>query len=218
MRNLLIARPSHVSPLTSYLSEGGGGSGLVVWPVFKTAMEAPSAAPVGSIPTRSRHLRQAIGCCSVILLLAIGGFIVDLGAQAAPPPRRPAASPSDTLQRQQISPLNAFWRSFLIPGWGQARLNRKLTGGIFVAWEGVTLGMSLKTRRELKYLRRIGSIRGDDKRQEHEDWIVLLAFNHLFAGLEAYVSAHLADFPGDLRFQAVPGGVGAAVSLPIRVR
>jgi len=34
----------------------GGGSGLVVRPVFKTAMEAPQAAPVGSIPTRSRHL------------------------------------------------------------------------------------------------------------------------------------------------------------------
>ena len=33
----------------------GGGSGLVVRPVFKTAMEAPTAAPVGSIPTRSRH-------------------------------------------------------------------------------------------------------------------------------------------------------------------
>ncbi len=43
---------------------------------------------------------------------------------------------------------------------------------------------------------------------------MLLAFNHLFAGLEAYVSAHLADFPGDLRVEAVPGGVGAAVSLP----
>jgi YegS/Rv2252/BmrU family lipid kinase len=28
----------------------------VVRPVFKTAMEAPQAAPVGSIPTRSRHL------------------------------------------------------------------------------------------------------------------------------------------------------------------
>ena len=34
---------------------GGSGSGLVVWPVFKTAMELPLAAPVGSIPTRSRH-------------------------------------------------------------------------------------------------------------------------------------------------------------------
>ena len=189
----------------------------MVWPVFKTAMEAPSAAPVGSIPTRSRHPRLACGAAWILLLIRVFGGVVHLGAQAAPVPRGPAVTP-DTLSRQYISPLNAFWRSFLIPGWGQARLNRKLTGGIFVAWEGVTLGMSLKTRRELRYLRRNGSARADDKRQEHEDWLVLLAFNHLFAGLEAYVSAHLADFPGDLRVEAVPGGVGAAVSLPIRLR
>ena len=117
-----------------------------------------------------------------------------------------------------VRPMGAFWRSFLIPGWGQARLNRKLTGGLFLAWEGVTLGMSLKTRRELAFLRRTNSARANDKRQEHEDWLVLLGFNHLFAGLEAYVSAHLADFPGDLRFQAVPGGVGAGFSIPIQVR
>jgi hypothetical protein len=78
--------------------------------------------------------------------------------------------------------------------------------------------MSLKTRRELDYLRRTGSARGDRKRQEHEDWLVLLGFNHLLAGMEAYVSAHLTDFPGDLRIEAVPGGVGAVVSLPIRLR
>jgi hypothetical protein len=188
----------------------------VVWPVFKTAMEAPSAAPVGSIPTRSRHLHLAARRGLLVLLLIVLASAVDLRAQAAPP-RSPAARP-DTLQRQYISPLNAFWRSFLVPGWGQARLNRKLTAGLFVAWEGVTLGMSLKTRRELAYLRRTGSARGNNKRQEHEDWVVLLAFNHLLAGLEAYVSAHLADFPGDLRFQAVPGGVGAAISIPLRVR
>jgi hypothetical protein len=195
----------------------------VVWPVFKTAMEAPPAAPVGSIPTRSRHPRIALRGAGIILLLSVFAPLSNLDAQAAPPPppvsRVPGpAVPADTLQRQYISPLNAFWRSFLIPGWGQARLNRKLTGGIFVAWEGVTLGMSLKTRRELRYLRRVGSGRADSKRQEHEDWLVLLAFNHLFAGLEAYVSAHLADFPGDLRVEVVPGGAGAGMSLPIRLR
>jgi hypothetical protein len=188
----------------------------VVWPVFKTAMEAPPAAPVGSIPTRSRHPLWS-ACRLVLPLLVIFGSIVDLHGQAAPP-QRSAVAVTDTLQRQYISPLNAFWRSFLLPGWGQARLNRKLSGGIFVGWEGVTLGMSLKTRKELRYLRRTGSPRADDKRQEHQDWLVLLAFNHLFAGLEAYVSAHLADFPGDLRVEAVPGRVGAAVSLPIRLR
>ena len=124
---------------------------------------------------------------------------------------------ADTLVRP-IRPMGAFWRSFLLPGWGQARLDRKLTGGIFVAWEGVTLGMSLKTRHELAYLRRSGSERAENKRREHEDWIVLLVFNHLFAGLEASVSAHLADFPDDLRLQAVPGGAAASMSIPFRLR
>jgi hypothetical protein len=117
-----------------------------------------------------------------------------------------------------IKPMNALWRSILLPGWGQARLGRKLTAGILIAWEGTTLGMSIKTRHELAYLRRTGSERADDKRREHEDWLVLLGFNHLFAGLEAYVSAHLSDFPADLHLQAVPGGFGGSVSVPIRIR
>ena len=183
-------------------------------------MEAPSAAPVGSIPTRSRHsfLRRLV--CSALLLVTGTGV---LAGQAAPHPAqpqraRPASAPPDTLARSYISPGNALWRSLLLPGWGQARLNRKLAAGLFLAWEGVTLGMSLKTRRELDYLRRTQSGRAENKRQEHEDWLVLLGFNHVLAAVEAYISAHLADFPGDLELQAVPGGVGASVSVPIRIR
>jgi hypothetical protein len=78
--------------------------------------------------------------------------------------------------------------------------------------------MTLKTRHELDYLRSIGSARADAKRQEHEDWLVLLAFNHVFAALEAYVGAHLADFPGDLKIRAMPGGVGASLTVPVQVR
>jgi hypothetical protein len=210
--------PSHLLPLTSYVKDGSG-SGLVVRPVFKTAMEAPSAAPVGSIPTRSRHLPLTPLVRLVLLLLCV--VPAELAAQAAPKRSPPAAAPppaSDSLTRQYISPFNALWRSLLLPGWGQARLNRKLAAGMFVGWEGVTLGMSLKTRHELAYLRRTNSGRADDKRQEHEDWLVLLAFNHLFAGLEAYISAHLADFPGDLRFEAMPGALGAGVSFPFHLR
>jgi hypothetical protein len=190
----------------------------VVWPVFKTAMEAPSAAPVGSIPTRSRHLSTLLRF-SLIASLLLFGRVPTVVAQDSAAAQRGAGAAirPDTLSHRFISPFNALWRSMLIPGWGQARLNRKLAGGMFVAWESVTLGMSLKTRHELSYLRRNGSARANDKRQEHEDWIVLLAFNHLFAGLEAFVSAHLADFPGDLRFEAVPGGAGAAISIPIRL-
>jgi hypothetical protein len=115
--------------------------------------------------------------------------------------------------------MNAFFRSLLLPGWGQAELDRKLTAGLFVAWEGVTLGMSIKTWHELDYLRRTGSARAEDKRREHEDWVVLLGFNHVLAGLEAYVSAHLSDFPDDLKFRAVPGGgIGASYTVPFRLR
>jgi hypothetical protein len=153
----------------------------------------------------------------VVLALAVAPAVRAQDSAALDTAAAAAAAAADTLVRP-ISPMGAFWRSFLLPGWGQARLNRKLTGGIFVGWEGVTLGMSLKTRHELAYLRRTGSGHAESKRREHEDWIVLLVFNHLFAGLEAYVSAHLADFPEDLRIQAVPGGVGATVSVPFRVR
>ncbi len=155
------------------------------------------------------------------LLLSAGAWATPLHGQdttATDTVAVPQVAAPDSVAVRPIRPINAFWRSFLLPGWGQARLNRKLTGGIFVAWEGVTLGMSLKTRHELAYLRRTRSARGDNKRREHEDWIVLLAFNHLFSGLEAYVGAHLADFPGDLQIQAVPGGVGASVAVPIRLR
>jgi hypothetical protein len=208
----------------------------VVWPVFKTATETPPAAPVGSIPTRSRHphafslrdrhhvmLRLRRPLVGLGLLAVLGGAVPagglaaqDSAAVAAPADSaRPRAVDSLALR---TSPMGAFWRSFLLPGWGQARVGRKLTAGIFVAWEGTTLGMAIKTRHELAYLRRTNSGRADDKRREHEDWLVLLAFNHVFAGLEAYVSGHLTDFPGDLRLQAYPGGFGGTLSVPFRLR
>jgi hypothetical protein len=132
------------------------------------------------------------------------------------------ATASDTLYaRAPTSPMGALWRSLLVPGWGQAKLNRKLTGAIFIAWEGVTLGMSIKTSHELSYLRATRSSRIQAKEKERQDWLVLLGFNHLFSAVEAYVSSHLWDFPGDLEIQAAPipgGGFGASFSLPVRLR
>ncbi|MGH7607709.1 MAG: hypothetical protein ACREME_10235, partial [Gemmatimonadales bacterium] len=60
----------------------------------------------------------------------------------------------------------------------------------------------------------IGSSSLDLKRQEVEDWLVLWIFNHLFSGAEAYVSAHLQDFPADLEVRAFPGGIGMSLALP----
>jgi hypothetical protein len=99
------------------------------------------------------------------------------------------------------------------------RLGRKLTAGLFVVAEGVTLGMALHANSELQYLRRTGadSITISDASRKREDWLVLLALNHLLAGLEAFIAANLEDFPGELKVERVPHGVGASVSLPVRL-
>lgn len=124
--------------------------------------------------------------------------------------------PSDS---SRLRPLPAFFHSLVVPGWAQAKLDRKLTGSLFLAWEGVTLGMTLKAAGEVRYLRRVGadSARVNDKKRERQDWLFLLAFNHLFAGLEAYVSSQLHGFPADVKFRAVPGAVGVRAEVPFRL-
>ncbi len=129
----------------------------------------------------------------------------------------PVAAP-DTVAHHPPGPFNYFFRSLALPGWGQASLDRKLTAGLFIAFEGVSLGMALKAGAELHYPLAIGDTAlADSKRAERQDWIVLLVANHLFSALEAYVSAHLRDFPTDLKLRAFGGrrpGIGFTVGLP----
>ncbi|HEV8511603.1 MAG TPA: hypothetical protein VGQ48_14210 [Gemmatimonadales bacterium] len=120
--------------------------------------------------------------------------------------------PADTM-RPGVRPMGAFWRSFLIPGWGQAATGRQMTGAAFVAWEGVTAMMTIKAQQEANYFKSIHSTSLKLKRQEVQDWLVLWIFNHLFSGAEAYVSAHLRDFPPDLKVRAFPGGIGVSIPL-----
>ena len=119
---------------------------------------------------------------------------------------------SDTAHR--IGPMGAFWRSLLFPGWGQAKTGRPVTGGLFVAWEGIAAMMTLKAQQETHYLKESGSDNLGAKRQEVQDWLVLWIFNHLFSGAEAYVSAHLQDFPRELKVRVIPNGVGIRVPVP----
>ncbi len=154
------------------------------------------------------------------------GFIALLVLMAVRPSGRVAAQdttraldtahiilPIDTMHIS-VRPMGAFWRSFLIPGWGQAVTGRHMTGAAFVTWEGVTAMMTLKAQQEANYMKKIHSGSLDLKRQEVQDWLILWIFNHLFSGMEAYVSAHLQDFPPDLKMQALPRGIGVTVPLP----
>ncbi len=118
--------------------------------------------------------------------------------------------------RRPSTPMGAMFRSFLIPGWGQAVYGRKVTAGVMLGVEGLSWGMILKVQSETRYIQDTHSSLWHAKRQESQDWFTILVFNHLMSGLEAYVSSHLYDFPGDLQMRALPtGGMGVGVTLPI---
>ncbi len=146
-------------------------------------------------------------------LVLAGTVPAAAAAQAgiAPPPRVAV----DTVHHGP-KPMAYFFRSLVIPGWGQASLDRKLTGGLFIAFEGLAISMAMKTSTELRYLSQTDSVTAVARRGEQQDWIVLIVFNHLFSALEAYVSAHLIDFPRDLHLRALPGSrPGIGIMVPI---
>ena len=165
--------------------------------------------------------RTLVRLTAAVMLIACATTLAAQDSLPAPPDTlgAGAAQRADSIfyPRAPVSPMGGFWRSLLVPGWGQAKLNRKLTGALFVAWEGVTLGMALKTTHELNYLKATGSGSVNAKKGEQQDWLVLLGFNHLLSAIEAYVAAHLWDFPGDLEVRVTPvrGGAVAGFTLPI---
>jgi len=161
---------------------------------------------------------KAVGRAALLVLLLAAHPAVRLFAQipdtTPPPPLVTTGAlvvPTDTTHR--VRPMGAFLRSLLVPGWGQAATGRRVTGAVFATWEGVAVMMTLKARSELHFLEETHSTIVVAKRQEVQDWLVLWIFNHLFSGAEAFVSAHLQDFPKDLKIQVFPGGVG--ISLPV---
>jgi hypothetical protein len=55
--------------------------------------------------------------------------------------------------------------------------------------------------------------RTESRRQQLEDWIAILAFNHLFAGADAFVAGHLGDIPRRLSIRPTAEGLGLSAKL-----
>jgi len=161
---------------------------------------------------------RAVGAALVYAVLLSVSSTVLLSAQVPDTAHAPIVTtgallvPTDTTHR--LRPMGAFLRSLLLPGWGQAATGRHVAGAVFATWEGVSAMMTLKAQSEFHYLREARSVNVGAKRQEVQDWLVLWIFNHFFSGAEAFVSAHLQDFPKDLKVRAFPGGVGLSVPVP----
>jgi len=172
-----------------------------------------------------------------LALVALGGLLAVWPVQAQLPrdtgavrPARPDSvrvsppppQPRDTLTGPPISPRSAFLRSVLVPGLGQAALERGTAGAFFVSLEALSLLMTIKSKRDLRVARRLetdsvfshfntqgtpvfvpspvaGRVRA--RKQHVEDWVALLIFNHLFAGADAFVAAQLWDVPARVSVQ-----------------
>ena len=102
-------------------------------------------------------MRLARVAFSILVPLSVLPSFRRLSAQDTSRVLAPGAQvvPTDTTHR--IGPGGAFWRSLLLPGWGQAATGRQVSGALFTTWEGITAMMTLKARREANYLSRIGA-------------------------------------------------------------
>ncbi|MGH7460044.1 MAG: DUF5683 domain-containing protein [Longimicrobiales bacterium] len=163
---------------------------------------------------------------------------------------------TDSVRR--VSPGTAFYRSLLIPGWGQASVGSYLRGGAFVVLQGTSAYMMLKTMSRLTEARQLETSRVaaasdslrtlmlqnptdsmrladtlvfraavdstagvrrargliDSRREQRQDWITYTIVLTLASGIDAFVSAHLADFPATI--EATPR-VGGGANLEFRV-
>lgn len=169
-----------------------------------------------TLPPPLRRRRTPLGSWVAALALLLAPLL--LSAQQAYRPGSPGAP--DSVRKPPVGPTGAMLRSLLIPGLGQYTLGRKLTGTAFLAFEGVSIAMVVRAQHQLNEARAAAppdSALIASKGRQREDWLVLLGINHALSALEAYVSANLWDFPGTLRIGRVPGGMGAAASLPFRL-
>ncbi len=141
-------------------------------------------------------------------------------------------------RRAPLSPRKAFVTSLLVPGYAQSVLGRGRTGTLLVAFESVALVMIRESSAGLREARRnladsviVSYVDGSgnpairwertpfsralvrSRQEQVEDWIAVLAGNHLFAAIDAYVAAHLWDVPLEVGIRSSQGTRGLALRL-----
>ncbi|MFB6240983.1 MAG: hypothetical protein ABEJ46_05425, partial [Gemmatimonadota bacterium] len=156
---------------------------------------------MGSIPTRSRH--PGPGLASRVAPLLVALLLLPGAAAAQETTGDTARSPVLRSPAQQdtagppVTPLGAFARSLVLPGWGQVAVDRPGRGAFFFGMEAMSVFMVVKTQAKLDAARAGGDtalIRA--RTQQREDWIALSVFWALFSGVDAWVSTQFCDYEG----------------------
>jgi len=141
------------------------------------------------------------------------------------------------LPQPPLSPRRAFLYSLAIPGYSQAVLNRPTAGALFVLTEAIAVAMLRESQADLNEARRfqrdslvtigfdpntnapITAVNSytqhlvDVRRSHVEDWIAFIIANHLFAGADGYVAAHLWDLPTQVSVERRPAGTVVAAKI-----
>lgn len=161
----------------------------------------------------SRAARVLLGAA-----LLLGAFQHRAFAQdSLPPPVQPPPAAASPIGKPP-SPWGSFFRSLLVPGWGQFSQSREIPGLFFLAAEGVTLGIALQANSDLRKITDKTDPEYERLVNKREDWLVFVGLNHLLSATEAFIAAHLWDFPGDLTLRPLPGGGTAAIiAVPLRL-
>ena len=132
-----------------------------------------------------------------------------------------------------MRPGRAFLGSFALPGYSQARFDRGGAGALFVAVELGALAMVKRSSDQVREARRfrndslpVDYVVGTDgsitpgpratggfnadlirRRRLHlEDWLAVIAFNHLLSGADAFVSSLLWDLDTAVALYPRQGG------------
>jgi hypothetical protein len=121
---------------------------------------------------------------------------VRVGPSALPPVDTLPTALTTAAPKPPITPTRAALQSLIVPGWGQASLDRGTAGAIFVTVEAISVAMFIQSKAQLQSAERVGadSVIGS-RQQAVEDWKVLIIFNHLLAAADAFVAAHLWNVP-----------------------
>ncbi len=173
---------------------------------------------------RFPHVPATFALAAVLLL----GHLPDpspLRAQDPPPPEAVADSASaetsavaDTTGRPPpISPLGAFGRSLILPGWGQLEVGRPARGAFYFAAESIFLFMVFKSDARLSAAKEelpLNEERISNRSGQRENWIVLAGFIAFLSGLDAWVSTQFWDFEPSIGPPA-DGSVGIALGFKL---
>jgi hypothetical protein len=168
-----------------------------------------------------------------VINTSLAAAVLTLGiATTADAQRADSARAAAAAVRPPLSPRRAFLTSLALPGSAQSVLGRPNAAALFILTEAIALLMVRETATELREARRLQ----DDsvavyfvnpetgaletryqpgrypsalvraRRAHFEDWIAALVANHIIAGADAFVAAHLWDVPVRVGFDATPRG------------